>query len=51
MSEKGFEPTPSIEDQNSLIVPYNETQARLLESGALDRSAILTLLSLQDGSH
>ena len=34
----GFEPTPSYEDQNA---PYMEEKVSL-ESGALDRSAILT---------
>ena len=40
MSEVGFEPTPSIEDQNSLRRSIR--QVSTLESGALDRSAILT---------
>ena len=36
MSEVGFEPTPSIEDQNTSPIYDN------LKSGALDHSAILT---------
>ena len=39
MSEVGFEPTPSDEDQNALSVSLRKVT---LESGALDRSAILT---------
>ena len=40
VSEVGFEPTPSYEDQNA---QYPLRRARLyLESGALDHSAILT---------
>jgi hypothetical protein len=35
----GFEPTPSDEDQNALSLSVNKIS---LESGALDRSAILT---------
>ena len=42
LSEVGFEPTPSYEDQNALS---NEEKVSL-ESGALDRSAILTCDSL-----
>ena len=40
----GFEPMPSVEDQNSLsdILPIQE-QGINLESGALDHLAILTL--------
>ena len=38
VSEVGFEPTPSCEDQNALSI----TEKVSLESGALDRSAILT---------
>ena len=38
LSEVGFEPTPSIEDQNSQSLEKGIS----LESGALDRSAILT---------
>lgn len=38
----GFEPTPSFEDQNAWD-PTNRASNRELESGALDRSAILTL--------
>ena len=41
LSEVGFEPTPSFEDQNS---HFTEAKSITLESGALDRSAILTLL-------
>ena len=39
LSEVGFEPTPSYEDQNSLSISLRKEN---LESGALDRSAILT---------
>ena len=39
LSEVGFEPTPSIEDQNAHFI---EAKSNALESGALDRSAILT---------
>jgi hypothetical protein len=39
LSEVGFEPTPSDEDQNALSLSASK---ELLESGALDRSAILT---------
>ena len=39
LSEVGFEPTPSYEDQNAH--PLSEEKENL-ESGALDRSAILT---------
>ena len=40
----GFEPMPSVEDQNSLsyVLPIQE-QGINLESGALDHSAILTV--------
>ena len=41
LSEVGFEPTPSFEDQNT---HFSEAKSLSLESGALDRSAILTLL-------
>ena len=41
MSEVGFEPTPSFEDQNAHFI---ETKSISLESGALNRSAILTCL-------
>ena len=41
VSEVGFEPTPSFEDQNAHFI---EAKSFSLESGALDRSAILTLL-------
>ena len=37
----GFEPTPSFEDQNA---HFTEAKSISLESGALDRSAILTCL-------
>ena len=39
LSEVGFEPTPSIEDQNACS---HLMAKEILESGALDRSAILT---------
>ncbi len=39
LSEVGFEPTPSDEDQNALSLSARKVT---LESGALDRSAILT---------
>ena len=42
MSDVGFEPTPSIEDQKSLLIPYLGTR-HCLESGALDHSANLTI--------
>ena len=41
VSEVGFEPTPSFEDQNA---HFTEAKSISLESGALDRSAILTCL-------
>ena len=41
LSEVGFEPTPSFEDQNAHFI---EAKNIILESGALDRSAILTLI-------
>ena len=41
MSEVGFEPTPSVEDQNTFL-ELSVNQGFYLESGALDRSAILT---------
>ena len=41
VSEVGFEPTPSFEDQNAHSI---EAKRITLESGALDRSAILTFL-------
>ncbi len=40
LSEVGFEPTPSDEDQKALSLSVSKVH---LESGALDRSAILTL--------
>ena len=43
LSDVGFEPTPSSEDQNSPPVPYKGTKL-CLESGALDHSANLTVL-------
>ena len=43
VSDVGFEPTPSSEDQNSHTIPYLGTRQNL-ESGALDHSANLTLL-------
>ena len=39
LSEVGFEPTPSYEDKNALSLSMRKVY---LESGALDRSAILT---------
>ena len=45
LSEVGFEPTPSSEDQNSPPVPYKGTKL-CLESGALDHSANLTVLGM-----
>ena len=41
VSEVGFEPTPSFEDQNA---HFTAAKSISLESGALDRSAILTYL-------
>ena len=43
MSGVGFEPTPSIEDQKSHLIPYQGTRP-CLESGALDHSANLTYM-------
>ena len=43
LSEVGFEPTPTFVDQNARITLYNVKDI-ILESGALDRSAILTWL-------
>ena len=43
LSEVGFEPTPSIEDQNARA-PYRGARVHL-ESGALDHSAILTTVA------
>ncbi len=43
LSEVGFEPTPSDEDQNALSLSVSKD---ILESGALDRSAILTWWAL-----
>ena len=42
LSEVGFEPTPSREDQNSYGPMLDKGKVYHLESGALDRSAILT---------
>ena len=42
LSEVGFEPTPTIVDQNSQLY-FRASIA--LESGALDRSAILTCVT------
>ena len=42
VSDVGFEPTPSIEDQNTQI---SLSERSYLESGALDHSAILTWYS------
>ena len=42
--EVGFEPTPSYEDQNALPLSMRKVA---LESGALDRSAILTCYSME----
>ena len=41
VSGVGFEPTPSFEDQNAWDPTFRASH-RELESGALDRSAILT---------
>ena len=41
LSEVGFEPTPTFVDQNAHFI---EGKSIALESGALDRSAILTFL-------
>ena len=43
LSERGFEPLPSSEDQNSHSFPIWK-QGMNLESGALDHSAILTMI-------
>ena len=43
MSEVGFEPTPSYEDQNTRLLSEGRKH---LESGALDHSAILTYRSI-----
>ena len=43
VSGVGFEPTPSIEDQKSHLIPYRGIRQGL-ESGALDHSANLTVL-------
>ena len=47
LSEVGFEPTPSFEDQNT---HFSEAKSLSLESGALDRSAILTLLKVNNNT-
>ena len=44
LSEVGFEPTPSVEDQNAGPIVVGKFS---LESGALDRSAILTYFTLR----
>ena len=41
LSEVGFEPTPTFVDQNTHSATYLQRRSSL-ESGALDRSAILT---------
>ena len=46
LSEVGFEPTPSSEDQNSHCNSLPESKVNL-ESGALDHSAILTSWQLK----
>ncbi len=44
MSEVGFEPTPTFVDQNAQSgFSSQELRVESLESGALDRSAILTV--------
>ena len=45
LSEVGFEPTPSREDQNSYGPMLDKGKVYHLESGALDRSAILTSIN------
>ena len=47
LSEVGFEPTPTFVDQNAHCY---EVKSLSLESGALDRSAILTLLFINKTS-
>ncbi len=48
MSEVGFEPTPTFVDQNAQIgFSLQELRVESLESGALDRSAILTVDTMQ----
>ena len=47
LSEVGFEPTPSFEDQKT---HFSEAKSLSLESGALDRSAILTLLKVDNNT-
>ena len=42
MSEVGFEPTPPFGNQNTRIYCVLTVKVDNLESGALDRSAILT---------
>ena len=42
MSEVGFEPTPPFGDQNTQFYCVLTVKVDNLESGALDRSAILT---------
>ena len=48
LSEVGFEPTPSYEDQKSLYYSLSREQGMYLESGALDHSAILTGLLIME---
>ena len=43
LSEVGFEPTPTFVDQNAPCIMEEYT----LESGALDRSAILTINTMK----
>ena len=44
LSEVGFEPTPTFVDQNARSFAYDCAKKGVnLESGALDRSAILTV--------
>ena len=44
VSEVGFEPTPTFVDQNTRVSTMEEGLMQYLESGALDRSAILTTM-------
>ena len=50
MSEVGFEPTPTFVDQNTHSATYLQRRFSL-ESGALDRSAILTASNLVNQFH
>ena len=45
VSEEGFEPTPPFGDQNTQSVIHGKEI--ILESGALDRSAIMTLAQIK----